>query len=63
MVSSYAKFWQNLFSWAPKSLQIVTAVMKLRYLLPGRKAMTNLDNVLKSRDITLPIKVRSHVWM
>ena len=29
-----------------------------RCLLPGRKAMTNLDNILKSRDITLPIKVR-----
>ena len=57
MVSSYAKFWQNLFSWAPKSLQIVTAVMKLRYLLPGRKAMTNLGSVLKSRDITLLTKV------
>ena len=28
-----------------------------RYLLLGRKAMTNLDNVLKSRDITLPTKV------
>ena len=28
-----------------------------RYLLLGRKVMTNLDNVLKSRDITLPIKV------
>ena len=28
-----------------------------RYLLLGRKAMTNLDSVLKSRDITLPIKV------
>ena len=28
-----------------------------RRLLPGRKAMTNLDNVLKSRDITLPTKV------
>ena len=28
-----------------------------RHLLPGRKAMTNLDNVLKSRDITLPTKV------
>ena len=27
-------------------------------LLLGRKAMTNLDNILKSRDITLPIKVR-----
>ena len=29
-----------------------------RCLLFGRKAMTNLDSVLKSRDITLPIKVR-----
>ena len=29
-----------------------------RHLLLGRKAMTNLDNVLKSRDITLPTKVR-----
>ena len=28
-----------------------------RRLLPGRKAMTNLDSVLKSRDITLPTKV------
>ena len=31
--------------------------MKLRYLLLGRKAMTNLDSILKSRDITLPTKV------
>ena len=29
-----------------------------RFLLPGRKAMTNLDSILKSRDITLPTKVR-----
>ena len=29
-----------------------------RHLLPGRKAMTNLDSVLKSRDITLLTKVR-----
>ena len=28
-----------------------------RHLLLGRKAMTNLDNILKSRDITLPRKV------
>ena len=43
-----------------------------RHLLFGRKAMTNLDSILKSRDITLPIKVRliksygfssGHVWM
>ena len=29
-----------------------------RYLLLGRKTMTNLDSILKSRDITLPTKVR-----
>ena len=29
-----------------------------RRLLPERKAMTNLDSILKSRDITLPTKVR-----
>ena len=29
-----------------------------RHLLLGRKAMTNLDSVLKSRDITLPANVR-----
>ena len=29
-----------------------------RLLLPGRKVMTNLDSILKSRDITLPTKVR-----
>ena len=28
-----------------------------RYLLLGRKAMTNLDSILKTRDITLPINV------
>ena len=40
---------------APKSLQMVTAAMKL--LLLGRKAMTNLDSILKSRVITLLTKV------
>ena len=50
---------QALFFWAPKSLQMVTAAMKVKdALLLGRKAMTNLDSVLKSRDITLPTKVR-----
>ena len=55
--------------WAPKSLQMVTAAMKLkdaddcsheikRCLLLGRKVMTNLDSIFKSRDITLPAKVR-----
>src|SRR5574340_713357 len=36
---------------------MVTATMKLRRLLLGRKAMTNLDSILKSRDITLLTKV------
>ena len=36
---------------------MVTAAMKLRRLLLGRKTMTNLDSVLKSRDITLLTKV------
>ena len=44
-----------MYFGAPKSLQMVTAAMKL--LLLGRKAMTNLDSILKSRDITLPTKV------
>ena len=43
--------------WTP-SLQIVTEAMKLRHLLLGIKAMANLDSILKSRDITLPTKVR-----
>ena len=49
---------QTLFFWGPKSLQMVTAAMKLRCLLLGRKVMTNLDSILKSRHITLPTKVR-----
>ena len=42
--------------WAPKSLQMVTEAMKLKdaYSLEGK---TNLDGILKSRDITLPTKV------
>ena len=43
-----------------------------RHLLLGRKIMTNLDSILKSRDITLPTKVHlvkaigfssGHIWM
>ena len=47
----------RLFSWAPKSLQMVTAAMKLRHLLLGTQVMTNPDSILKSRDITLPTNV------
>ena len=66
------KQWQTLFSWAPKSadgdyshgifffffffLKSLSHGIKRRLLL-GRKAMTNLDSILKSRDITLPRKV------
>ena len=46
------------FSWAPKSLQTVTAAMKFKKCLSlGRKAMINLDSILKSRGITLLTKV------
>ena len=38
-------------------MQMVTAAMKLRCLLLGRKVMTKLDSILKSRDIALPTKV------
>ena len=48
---------ESLFWGAPKSLQMATAVMKLRHLLFGRKVMTNLDSMLQSRDITLPTKI------
>ena len=48
---------QTLFLGAPKSLQMVIAAMKLkRCLLLGRKVVTKLDSILKSRDITLPPK-------
>ena len=47
----------RLFFWAPKSLQMVSAAMKLRRLLLGRKFMTNLDSILKKRDITIQKKV------
>ena len=44
--------------WAPKSLQMVTADVKLRRLLLRINVMTNLDSILKSRDIYLPTKIR-----
>ena len=51
------KQWLTLFWGAPQLLQMVIAAMKLRHLLLGRKVMTSLDSILKSRDITLPAKV------
>ena len=64
MASSPITSWQidgetmSDFIWgAPKSLQMVIAAMKLRHLLLGRKVMTNLESILKSRDINWSKKV------
>ena len=52
------KQWQTLFSWAPKITADGDCSHEIkRRLLLGRKVMTNLDSILKSRDITLPTKV------
>ena len=50
------KQWLTLFFWAPKSLQMVTAAMKLKDAC-SLEVMTNPDNILKSKDITLLTKV------
>ena len=48
----------DFFFLGSKSLWMTTAAMKLRRrLLLGRKAMANLDSVLKSGDVTLPTEV------
>ena len=52
--------WQILFSWSPKSLQMVIEATKLRHLLLEErrtKWQTDLDSILKSRDFTLPTKI------
>ena len=49
--------------WAPKSLQMVIEAMKLKdaYSLEGK--LCNLDSILKSRDITLPVRpIESRLW-
>ena len=51
------KQWLTLFFWAPKSLQMVIAAMKLKNIAPWKKAMTNLDRTLKSRDVIQPTNV------
>ena len=46
---------------------MVTAAMKLRHLLLGRKVMTNLDSILKSRDSVKKVcekrSVQSRLWL
>ena len=51
------KQWMISFSWAAKLVQTVTAAMKLKCLLLGRKAMTNLDRVLKTKRHQVANKV------
>ena len=53
------KQWLTLFLVAPKTTADGDCSHEIkRRLLLGRKVMTNLDSILKSRDITLPTKVR-----
>ena len=48
----------ELFSWVPESLQMGDCNNEIkRRLLLGRKAVTNPDSILESRDVTLPTKV------
>ena len=49
----------RLFSWAPESADGDCRHTIKKGLLLGRKVMTNLDSILKSRDITLPTKIHS----
>ena len=51
------KQWQNLSFWTPTADGDCSHEIK-RHVLLGRKVMTNLDSIFKSRDITLPTKVR-----
>ena len=48
---------KTLFSWAPKSLQMVIGAMKLKDAYSLGRVITNLDSILKSRDVTLSTKV------
>ena len=49
--------WLTLFFWAPKITADRDCSHEIkRCLLLGRKVMTNLDSILKSRDIPLPTK-------
>ena len=52
------KQWLTLFFWAPKITADGDCSHEIkRRLLLGRKVLTNLDSILKSRDIILPTKV------
>ena len=66
------KQWKTIFLGSKITVDGDCSHEIKRHLLLGRKAMTNLHNILKSKDITLPTKVcvvkvmffsSSHVWM
>ena len=53
------KQWQTLFWGGSKITAVGDCSHEIkRHLLPGRKVMSNLDSIFKSRDITFPTKVR-----
>ena len=73
-MGKHCKLWQTFTFWVSKIIADGDCSHEIeRWLLLGRKVMTNLDNIFKSRDITLPSKVHlssqdygfpsSHVWM
>ena len=53
-IYSYKAFANVIAHW----ILLNNAAMKLRHLLLGRKVMTNLESIFKSKDITLPTTVR-----
>ena len=66
MVSGPITSWQiegetmetdRLFSWAPKSLQMVTTAMKLKDLAPWKKSYEKPRQCVKKQRVTLPTKV------
>ena len=59
MYSSFRYFWtQTFIFWCSKITADGECSHEIkRHLLLGRKVMTNLDSILKSRDVTLPTKI------
>ena len=57
------KTMRDFSFWGSKIIADGDCSVKLTHLLLGRKVMTNLDNMLKSRDITLSAKVHLFVYL
>ena len=57
------KQWETLFSWAPKSLQLVTAAMKLKDACSLKENYDKPRQLIKKQDVILPTKaVCSRLW-